>query len=150
MASAVPDRTTRRGLKAVAPTAVNAVAMRHDTVTPSPGMIDVAGYDKPLRSSRETLFVTNRSSRTLKGVELRIIYLDAKGRQLHEAVHWLLAAETRRLSFKSWDLQRTFYYRLTGRPRTSDGTMYDVSIRPLRAAYTRVPTTQSSGQPHDP
>ena len=150
MASAVPDRTTRRGLKAVAPTAVNAVAMRHDTVTPSP----VAGYDKPLRSSRETLFVTNRSSRTLKGVELRIIYLDAKGRQLHEAVHWLPAdippGETRRLSFKSWDLQRTFYYRLTGRPRTSDGTMYDVSIRPLRAAYTRVPTTQSSGQPHDP
>jgi len=154
MASAVPDRTTRRGLKAVAPTAVNAVAMRHDTVTPSPGMIDVAGYDKPLRSSRETLFVTNRSSRTLKGVELRIIYLDAKGRQLHEAVHWLPSdippGETRRLSFKSWDLQRTFYYRLTGRPRTSDGTMYDVSIRPLRAAYTRVPTTQSSGQQHDP
>ena len=54
MASAVPDRTTRRGLKAVAPTAVNAVAMRHDTVTPSPGMIDVAGYDKPLRS-RDTV-----------------------------------------------------------------------------------------------
>ena len=43
--------------------------------------------------------------------------------------------ETRRMKFKSWDIQRTFYYRLTGKPRRSDGTLYDVSIRPLRAVY---------------
>lgn len=146
-AAGSPDRTTRRGLKAVRTTAAASTA-RCDTVTPSPGMIDVSGYDKPLRSSRETLFVTNRSARTLTAVELCIIYLDAKGRQLHERTIWLPAdipaGETRRISFRSWDVQRTFYYRLTGRPRRSDGTVYDVSIRPIRAVFPAAAASQSS------
>lgn len=140
-AAGSPDRTTRRGLRPLPDNGLTRHTTRegHDTVTPSPGMIGVSGYDKPLRSTKETLLITNRSSRTLISAQLRITYLDAHGRQLHEATIWLDTdippGETRQLKFKSWDVQRTFYYRLTGRPRRSDGTLYDVSIRPLRAVY---------------
>lgn len=140
-AAGSPDRTTRRGLRPLPDKGLTRQTTRegHDTVTPSPGMIGVSGYDKPLRSAKETLLITNRSSRTLISAQLRITYLDAHGRQLHEATIWLDTdippGETRQLKFKSWDVQRTFYYRLTGRPRRSDGTLYDVSICPLRAVY---------------
>ena len=91
-AAGTPDRTTRRGLRpqtrlSAPTTAMTAEAA--DTVTPSHGMIDVSGYDKPLRSASETLFITNHSRRRLTGVQLRITYLDAHGRQLHEATMWL-------------------------------------------------------------
>lgn len=135
------DRTTRKNLRVKRTTAKTDTTAVADTVMPSAGMLIVSGYDKPLRSRRESLFVTNRSNRTLKAVTLRITYLDADGRQLHVADRTLNtdipAGETRQLTFPSWDRQMTFYYLLTGKPRTADGSPYTVTVQPVTAVFPR-------------
>lgn len=132
-ATAFADRTTRGKLKIAnrksVATAVDAI---NDTVVPSAGMIVVSGFDKPLRSYRESVFITNRSRRRLTGVKLTISYLDVDGRLLHRAVLTLPtdipAGETRQLTFPSWDRQQAFYYELSSKPRRADGTPFSVVI----------------------
>lgn len=126
------DRTTRGKLKVGRKSVATAVQAVNDTVVPSAGMIVVSGFDKPLRSYRESVFVTNRSRRRLIGVRLTISYLDADGRLLHRAVQTLPAdipaGETRQLMFPSWDRQQAFYYELSSKPRRADGTPFSVAI----------------------
>lgn len=107
-------------------------------------MIDsltISGYDKPLRSHSETLFITNRTGKNLKSVILEITYLDSKGRQLHKATRTLKAeipdGETRMLKFASWDAQCAFYFHLSPKPkRVEQATPYSVVIKPLSATST--------------
>lgn len=119
-ASAQRQLTTRKRLHAV--TAVDRDdALSVDTVI-NPEGFALSGYDKPLRSSRETIFVTNGSDTDVTGLEIEITYHDMDGRQLHQRVVRidtdLPRAATRKLDFKSWDEQQSFYYANgTQRPR---------------------------------
>lgn len=95
--------------------------------------VGLSGYDKPLRSRRESLFVTNRSARTLSGLEIEIAYSDMSGRSLHRrpvtvAVD-LPPGETKRVEFGSWDSQQSFYYHRSPRPSKAQATPYDVKCR---------------------
>lgn len=139
--AAYADKTTRRGLK-VAPAKETVVSSDTlDSFVPSPGMIRLSGYDKPLRSTKESIFVTNASRRTLCFIDLEITYFDESGRQMHKRnikLHVNIpGGETRQLTFSSWDKQRNLYYVKSGKPRTSDGTPYSISAKVIEAAYPR-------------
>lgn len=104
-------------------------------------MIDsltVAGYDKPLRSRNESLFIVNHTKADLQTVVIEITYTDPKGRQLHKAVNRIRenipAGETRLVKFPSWDVQQAFYYWRSPRPtRAAQATPYRVEIKVIEA-----------------
>lgn len=133
-------KTTARNLRPVeAPKSRNA-AMPPDTIPIDtleaqgfPGAIRLSGYDKPLRSPRESLFVTNRTSYDIDGLILSMTYLDASGRELHSRSITVRcdipAGLTRKIDFRSWDCQQSFYYKLSPKPRRDGATPYDVKCR---------------------
>lgn len=133
------DKTTRKGLKADRLKVQTEKTDSIDTFKPSPGMIRLSGYDKPLRSYKESIYVTNASRRNLSYINLEITYLDEAGRQLHKRNIKLNvnipAGETRQVIFSSWDKQRNLYYIKSGKPRRSDGTPYSISAEVIEAAY---------------
>lgn len=114
---------------------VTSVAAGTDTVTADSiiSLIGLSGYDKPLRSRRESLFVTNRSQRHLSGLELLIVYSDMSGRTLHRRPVALRLdlppGETSRAEFGSWDSQQSFYYHRSPRPAKAQATPYDIKCR---------------------
>lgn len=92
--------------------------------------LKLSGYDKPLRSRRESLFVTNMTGLRLTEISLSISYYDMEGRELHHedvAVGVdIPPGATRQILFPSWDRQLTFvYYRSE---RSSKGVLYKVKI----------------------
>lgn len=135
------QKTTRKGLRAVAETPENArtETTASDTIVPDSSAcpISVAGYDKPLRSSRETFFITNRTPHDILGLRMRIEYSDIHGRTLHQRELFipidLPSGATRQASVKSWDVQKSFHYRLSPKPKRSDGTAYDVKCSVISA-----------------
>ncbi len=104
-----------------------------DTVAVAEGMVSFAGYEKTLRATRETVFLSNLSPKEVARVVFRVTYYDAQGRQLHVARHDMYApvpsGETRRLDFPTWDRQYTFYYVGSPRPRVP-AIPYSVKIHP--------------------
>lgn len=104
-----------------------------DTVAVPDGMVRFSGYEKSLRATRETVFISNLSAREVARVAFRVTYYDVQGRQIHVARHNIYApvppGETRRLDFPTWDRQYTFYYVGSPRPRVS-ATPYSVRIHP--------------------
>lgn len=127
----VSAQTTRRPrLKAEQTPAVASIAA--DTVY-SPEGISVTGFDKPLRSSRESFFVVNGSGITVEGISLTIVYTDMEGRQLHsrtaEAECEVPPGETRSVDIPAWDRQKALYYfrNPPSRPRTA-ATPFKVKI----------------------
>lgn len=135
------DKTTRKNLKVLPKVDRQVVTDSLDFFTPSPGMIRLTGYDKPLRSYRESIYVSNPSRRTLRYINLEITYFDEAGQQMHRRDVKLNITippgETRQLTFPSWDKQRNMYYIKSGKPRTSDGTPYSISAKITQAAYSR-------------
>ncbi|MCM1068132.1 MAG: FxLYD domain-containing protein [Muribaculaceae bacterium] len=133
----IGQRTTRRSL-AVADTAASETAAsdarKLDTIAaPAPHTVDVNGYDKPLRSRRETFFVTNNSDKDVRAIALTITYYDTKNRMLHSASHHvdtdIPARQTRQLSLSSWDKQFAFFYQRSAVPqRATQATPFDVKI----------------------
>lgn len=148
------QNTVTRGLKvssaATADAAASAPAVVYDTLTVTPGdtLIRVSGYSKPLRATRESMFVTSRAADDIVAVELSISYLDLKGRTLHERTLWrrviIPPGQTRKVDIPSWDPTQTFFYHRGPRPRTDGVTPYDVRVRPLRYVVEAKPV--SSGQ----
>ena len=128
-ASARKQRTTRRPLQT---DKIEASINPDSMVSLRPADIRLAGYDKPLRARRETIFATNASpdSLSVKSIRLTITYLDSRGRQLHRRSVWIGTeippGQTRQLSFPSWDTQQSFYYRLSKQPR-SVAAPYDIT-----------------------
>lgn len=131
------DNTLRGKLKPIgstdAPTQSAKVDDRagFDTIiAPGSDMVRLSGYDKPLRSSQETVLVTNGFDRTLLSVDMTISYLDLQGRQLHGRVVGLPVVippgATRAVRFKSWDAQRSYYYYLGQKPKVDAVTPYKV------------------------
>jgi len=92
---------------------------------------NLAGYDKPLRSRHETLLVTNNSTLEVDSLLLTIRYTDLRGRELHQRSVWVEAnidpGSTRQCSFKSWDIQMSYVYRHSVKPRRQHSP-YDVTI----------------------
>lgn len=102
-----------------------------DTLACGAGDLVFSGYDKPLRASRETLFITNRMSADAVRAVFHIEYFDLQGRQIHRrrcAVDLdLPAGETRCVDLPAWDRQGSYYFRGSRRPRVS-GVPYTVTV----------------------
>ena len=106
--------------------------------------VNFTGYEKPLRSARESVIVNNVDTlfRTLTAVIFRIDYYTMNGTQLHSRQLTLPvdvpAGESRMLTFKTWDVQRLFYYHLNKPTRTTaQATPYTVILTPLQATMHR-------------
>lgn len=99
-----------------------------------------AGFDKPLSSLIETVFVTNRTVHDVTTFYLAIEYYDRAGRQLHSRSLRIDAAvpagATRILKFPSWDRQKSFYYIQSRKPRTL-ATPFSVTCRVDSAEVSR-------------
>ena len=101
--------------------------------------ISFSGYEKEANSSIETVLISNQSDSEIISVEMKVDYLDMKGRLLHSRTitedQVIPAHETRRVDFKSWDKQKSYYYYLCNEPRKV-ATPYKVTIRPLKLVFS--------------
>lgn len=89
------------------------------------------GFDKTAGSALESVFVVNGLDSTLRKMEIEVNYLDMKGRQLHRQTYCIdcliPAGETKRIDYKSWDAQKSFYYHRSAKPKRQ-ATPFDVRI----------------------
>lgn len=96
--------------------------------------IQFYGFDKTISSSSESFFIVNGLDMPLSGMEIEISYFDMKGRQLNSQNVKIdcdiPAGETRRLDIKSWDIQKSFYYFQSAKPKRQ-ATPFDVKIKLL-------------------
>ena len=103
--------------------------------------LHLSGYDKPLRSRSESVFVTNGSSRRLTRLTLSIAYYDMTGRELHkvevEKGVDIPPGATRQVVFASWDRQLTFVYHRS--ERSNRGVKYKVKAAVVRAEWSAKP-----------
>lgn len=94
-------------------------------------LVTFSGYEKTLRASRETLFITSHADRPICRISFTISYFDNIGRMLHSRRQDMSvdvpSGETRRIDFPTWDTQRTTYFSGGPRPRNG-GIPYTVSI----------------------
>lgn len=101
--------------------------------------ISFAGYDKPQTSSEESFFITNSTDRVMTAVTLYVDYRDLQGRQLTRRFLKISCnippGETRQVSAKSWDRQKTFYYEKSTQARRG-GQPFTVIFDPV-AYYLR-------------
>ncbi|WP_295731692.1 hypothetical protein [uncultured Muribaculum sp.] len=144
---AAAENTTRKGPlrpRMYMPTEEYADTFRLASAELSPDSVVIASYDKPLRSMRETFFVTNRHRDvSLVSITLRLTYRrHDDGSMLHSRTvtvsHPVPPGETRQLYATSWDRQYNYYYHATRiRPRSSLAVAYDVEITPLSALFER-------------
>ncbi len=138
LALAASAERTSRGRLRPAPAAVSDTVGAGDvsglrTVCSDSVSVSVKGYDKPLRSRRETFFIVNADTAlTVERACLTITYFDMDGRMLHRRSENLdcevPALETRRVAIPSWDTQRTFFFHLSDPPARAVGTPYQVTI----------------------
>ncbi len=106
------------------------------TITPQANNLDsiirLSGYDKPISATRETLHISNLShTLTIKAINFEIRYIDRQGRELHRRTvdlqHTVAPQHTELATFPTWDIQRSFYYILSVRPRRQY-TPYDIDL----------------------
>lgn len=112
------------------------VTVAGDTVAVAEGSVALTGYDKALRSSHESITVTNNTTDTVRAVQASIVYMLADGAVLHRREVWLngpfVPGTPRRVEFKSWDRQHAFHYTHT-RPLPRNATLYGIRVKPVRA-----------------
>ncbi len=108
-----------------------------DTVLlPATDSITVAGYEKTLRATTESMIITNHTACEVTAIGLDITYLDMKGRMLHRVARSVTppsgipSGESRMVSVPSFDRQGLFYYHLSPRPkRASRATPFKVAVK---------------------
>lgn len=143
MRRSTPPPTPRRAA-AGSPAAARFV-VEYDTVAAPPAdSIAVDGFEKPIRSMRESMTIHNNTSRTVEAVELDLVYTDTGGRMIHRARHTVSAAvppgESRRIDVPTFDSSATFYYRHSKRPRyTSHATPFDVDVTVIYITHPITP-----------
>lgn len=124
-------RTTRRGLRP-APAESREAVVAGDTIAVAEGDFTLAGFEKPLRSRRESFFVTNNTDRDIISLRVRLIYYDLADRMLDtrtvDATADVAPGETSRVYIRAWDLQDVFYYYRSARPRSGVATPFKVSV----------------------
>lgn len=128
--SARKQRTTRTNVNGRAATVEQQAIEKADSVViPDSAQVKLYGYDKPLRSRRETVFVSNNTDYDIQSLTITTQYVDGKGRQFHQSTRRIEAeipsGSTRRIDYPSWDTQQSFYYVGSKRARVS-GTPYQV------------------------
>ncbi len=149
-AAAVPAQNMRRSTppkarRAAVNTPAERLVVEYDTIaTPPADSIAVDGFEKPLRSMRESMTIHNNTSRTVEAVELDMVYTDTGGRMIHRARHTVSAAvpagESRRIDVPTFDSSATFYYRHSKRPRyTSHATPFDVDVTVIYITHPITP-----------
>lgn len=124
------QRTTRKGLKVdkemvlnpKGPLVPDTVYIDSQTGMGKKQPLAVSGYEKTLRSRRESFLLTNNTDDLVLGITFDIEYFDMNRRQLHQRTLTVKCdippAETRMVEFKSWDAQLVWYYYLSDKPRT--------------------------------
>jgi len=137
-------RTTRGKLKAVRDKDNVELRIENaDTLSVLPcDSISVSGYDKALRSGRESLRVANHYPRRMAGIVVDIVYRHAGGGEMLHARRLKLGCdippgETRQLEWSAWDKQNRYYYydtRVT--PRSSKAVPYEVEIFPREVKFS--------------
>lgn len=131
---ALAQRTTQRALRPAA-LSETTPALPLDTLSLAADSAAVTfyGYEKTLRATKETVFITNNTEQDASEVRFSIVYRDAAGREIHRRRvakrAEIPAGKTVRLDFPSWDSQKTYYFRGGPRPRVS-ATPYSVNILP--------------------
>ena len=134
------QRTTRHGLTE----RLQYSYQVSDTLAANPdSLITFSGYDKTLRSHKETILAFNGSKDTITALSIKLTYLDMQGHQLHVR-HVTLRqplppGERRMFTFPSWDKQNSYYFHRSepGRLRYQSVTPYQIKIKALRAYITR-------------
>lgn len=126
--------TTRKQLKTAKNTSasINRSYAQIDTLTGHTQAVRFCGYEKKLRSSKETIFIENLTDSTIIKTSFHIDYIDNQGRTIHSRSHVLETVEipprqTRRFDIPSWDKQNSYYYIKGEHPRKS-ATPYDIII----------------------
>lgn len=94
-------------------------------------LIKFRGFDKNASSARETFYVINESDIDILAISLVIQYLDMSGRMLHRREETIPvnipAGETRMVTLRSIDTQRSLYYHKSKPPRKG-GMPFEVAI----------------------
>jgi len=108
-------RTTRRHLKPIIAEEITDTLRQAEPIAAgNPDSLAINGYDKPLRSMRETFFITNHHNMPLHTVILHITYYTMGGEMLHSrdiTINALIPpGETRQISTPAWDRQKAYYY----------------------------------------
>lgn len=100
---------------------------------PDRAMIELTGYDKPLRSAYESFLLTNLTAHQLRSLAVTLDYYDMEGRQLHQRCDTIPiavpAGETRMIKLSTWDTQRSYYYHQGRKPATPRVTPYSIRAR---------------------
>lgn len=96
--------------------------------------VRITGYDKPLRSRRESMIVTNCGKEPFDSVRLTMTYTDDRGtllntRTITVAAH-LHPGQAKSVSIRSWDVNNSYYYFLTP-PTRAAGTPFRLSVSAL-------------------
>jgi len=102
--------------------------------------LSISGYDKPLRSLRETFFVHNNYSQILTSVSISFTYRSDDGLMLHSrAINikcHIPPSETRQLAMTAWDRQYAYYFIDTRiKPQSKGAIPYIVEIVPFYATF---------------
>lgn len=127
-----PLKKTAGSARAASAAAVKSAT--HDTIfNPPADSVGVAGFEKTLRSTHESMYVSNATDSDILGLSIDITYFDTYGRMLHKTSHELNSAipshETRLIDVKSFDNQGLYYYYLSPEPkRASKATPFKVSV----------------------
>ncbi|MDE6359927.1 MAG: FxLYD domain-containing protein [Muribaculaceae bacterium] len=130
---AAADRvvTTRKNLKPAETAPTPETSHTYDTLVSPTGAVRFCGYEKTIRASKETLFIENKTDSAISSISLTIEYIDNTGRQIHRRslrqTTDIPPHQTRRYDIRSWDTQKTYYYKNGEQPRKS-ATPYDIRI----------------------
>lgn len=125
--------------------AAQVVEIQCDTVVAPPAdSVVVTGFDKQLRSKRETMFVSNHTARPITSITLRIDYFDMAGHMLHSATHStsvdLPPGQTRQIELPAFDRTDRFYYHLSPAPtRVQQATPFTVTVTVLLITHPSNP-----------
>ena len=96
--------------------------------------IEIAGFEKNASSKMESFLITNNSGYAIQALELELTYSDLQGRMIHKRslpIEVVIPQnETRSVSIKSFDQQKSLYYKKSTPPR-SGGMPFDISIKIL-------------------
>jgi len=144
-------RTTRPRLRPDTATLHKATPSDIDTIAGPTHAISISGYEKTLRSTRESFFAANNlTGSRIISITLTIDYRDMAGNQLHQRSVTIPAdippGQRRQLYFPTWDKHHVMYYHSSAPPRTSaQATPYTVTLSPsqiLTRPDNRQPTPQ--------
>lgn len=127
-------KTTRNGIKPSTEAAKLSTTTKSDVVTLDyvhPDSIEIRGFDKPLYSIKETFLVTNHYSRRLTSMTITIDYVDIADRTFNSRTLTVACNipphSTRQLAIRSFDVQKSYYYIRSRRPR-AQSTPFDIHI----------------------